>query len=48
MGEVRHQLSNNFDGSPSWYYTAVKLDLEAKGIIKRMEGSKPQKLQLPE
>ncbi|GIO24197.1 hypothetical protein [Oceanobacillus sp. J11TS1] len=48
MGEVAHQLSTSFDGSPSWYCTAVKLDLEARGIIKRMEGSKPQKLQMAE
>ena len=31
-------------GSVSWYTTTVKLDLEAKGKIKRIPGSKPQKL----
>lgn len=43
MSEVVLRLPN-FEGSPSWYCTAVKLDLEAKGIIKRIEGSKPQKI----
>lgn len=46
MNEVVHQLKNNFDGSPSWYCTAVKLDLEAKKEIKRVKGSSPQILTL--
>ncbi|WP_439144856.1 DUF6958 family protein [Virgibacillus profundi] len=48
MSEVVYKFPNNFDGSLSWYFTAVKLDLEARDIIKRMEGSSPQKLQLLE
>jgi hypothetical protein len=36
----------HFDGSPSWYCTWVKLDLEAKQIIERIKGSGPQKLRL--
>ncbi|HZG70474.1 MAG TPA: hypothetical protein VEY51_02975 [Chondromyces sp.] len=48
MEEVTHQLHNNFEGSPSWYCTAVKLDLEAKKVIKRIEGLKPQALTLSE
>ena len=31
-------------GSIGWYTTTVKLDLEVKGIIARVPGSKPQKL----
>ena len=31
-------------GSISWYTTTVKLDMEVKGEIKRIPGSKPQKL----
>jgi len=31
-------------GSVSWHTTVVKLDLEAKGTIERVPGSKPQLL----
>lgn len=30
--------------SPGWWTTTVKLDLEARGLIERVPGSKPQKL----
>jgi uncharacterized protein DUF6958 len=30
--------------SASWYTTTVKLDLEARGLIERVPGSKPQRL----
>ena len=30
---VNKKLGGNFDGSTSWYYTTVKLDLEARGVI---------------
>ncbi len=33
-------------GSVSWYTTTVKLDLEVKGEIERIPGSKPQRLRL--
>jgi hypothetical protein len=47
LDEVERQLTSaNFDGSPFWYCTWVKLDLEAKQIIERVEGSNPQKLRL--
>ncbi|WP_053366606.1 DUF6958 family protein [Bacillus sp. FJAT-27245] len=45
LDEVGNRLKGSFDGSPSWYCTAVKLDLEARGEIVRIKGSKPQKLQ---
>lgn len=46
MNEVVNQLSNQFEGSPSWYCTAVKLDLEARNIVKRVNTSSPQILTL--
>lgn len=45
-GLVRRQLAQPFDGSVSWYTTTVKLDLEYRGIIERVEGSKPQRLRM--
>ena len=44
--EVEKKLAANFDGSISWYYTTVKLDLEARGLVKRIGKGSPQKLQL--
>ncbi len=38
-GQDRERL-----GSVSWYTTTVKLDLEVKGEIERIPGSKPQRL----
>ena len=35
-------------GSVSWYTTTVKLDMEVKGEIERVPGSKPQLLRLSE
>lgn len=43
---VEDALLPTFDGSVMWYYTTVKLDLEARGEIRRVTGSKPQKLEL--
>lgn len=31
-------------GSIGWHVTSVKLDLEARGLIERLPGSKPQRL----
>ncbi len=31
-------------GSVGWYTTTVKLDLEARGLIERVPGTKPQRL----
>jgi hypothetical protein len=33
-------------GAVSWYTTTVKLDMEVKGEIERVPGSKPQRLRL--
>jgi len=42
--EVRRKLEGTFEGSISWYVTTVKLDLEARGLIERVPGSRPQRL----
>ena len=34
------------DASVGWYTTTVKLDLEAKGLIEQVPGSRPQRLRL--
>lgn len=39
------QLEGKFEGSISWYYTTVKLDLEARGVIERF-GKSPQTIRL--
>jgi hypothetical protein len=46
MGCVSNSLASGFDGSISWYVEAVKLDLEARGILKRTLKSKQQFLTL--
>lgn len=39
-------LSNNFDGSVGWYIVTVKLDFEARGIIRRLPNTSPHRLRL--
>lgn len=43
-----HISSNDLErlGSVSWYTTTVKLDMEVKGELARIPGSKPQRLRL--
>lgn len=43
---VEKELKGNFDGSVTWYVTTVKLDLEARGTIKRVPSSRPQLVRL--
>ena len=43
---IRKLLGDSFPGSVSWYVTTVKLDLEARGLIERVPGRKPQHLRL--
>jgi hypothetical protein len=48
LGELlEEQLHEEFDGSVMWYYTTVKLDLEARGELRRVPKSKPQLMELP-
>ena len=46
IAAVKKQLKGKFDGSISWYTTVVKLDLEARKVIERAPGSKPQRIRL--
>lgn len=50
FGELRTQvedrLGGSFDGSIGWYYTTVKLDLEARGVIERLGSQSPQRIGL--
>lgn len=43
---VEKEVNGNFDGSVMWYVTTVKLDLEARGEIKRVPNSRPQLVKL--
>lgn len=43
---VEQKLEGVFEGSISWFYTTVKLDLEARGEIKRASTSGPQRIRL--
>lgn len=46
IGCVSNGLAAGFDGSISWYVEAVKLDLEARSVIRRTLKSKQQFLSL--
>ena len=41
---VKRVLPKDVDGSVNWYTVCVKLDLEARGMIERIPGAKPQRL----
>ena len=43
---VDEQLRHNFIGSVMWYYTTVKLDMEARGEIRRASNSRPQVVEI--
>lgn len=43
---VEKEVNGNFEGSVMWYVTTVKLDLEARGRVKRVPGSRPQLVKL--
>lgn len=43
---VEDKLHKNFDGSVMWYFTTVKLDMEARGEIRRVPKSNPQRVEL--
>jgi hypothetical protein len=46
--DVENELKGKFEGSVSWYFTTVKLDLEAWGILQRVPGKRPQRVKLKE
>lgn len=43
---VERDLHGKFDGSVTWYVTTVKLDMEARGEVKRVPNSRPQLVKL--
>jgi hypothetical protein len=43
---VAKEVNGDFEGSVTWYVTTVKLDLEARGEIKRVPNSRPQLVKL--
>jgi hypothetical protein len=43
---VEKEVKGNFEGSVTWYVTTVKLDLEARGLVKRVPNSRPQLVKL--
>ena len=42
MQIIRSRLEGKFDGKINWYYTIVKLDLEARGELIRLPGTGKQ------
>ena len=43
---VEEELHSTFTGSILWYYTTVKLDMEARGEIRRVPHSRPQMIEV--
>lgn len=43
---VEKEVNGNFEGSVTWYVTTVKLDMEARGEVKRVPNSRPQLVKL--
>lgn len=43
---VEDNLHKGFDGSVMWYFTTVKLDMEARGELRRVPKSNPQRVEL--
>ena len=43
---VEKEVDGKFEGSVTWYVTTVKLDLEARGKVKRVLHSRPQLIRL--
>ena len=43
---VEADLQDTFSGSIMWYFTTVKVDLEARGEIRRLPNSRPQVIEI--
>ena len=43
---VEKEVRGNFEGSVMWYVTTVKLDMEARGEVRRVPNSRPQLVKL--
>jgi hypothetical protein len=43
---VEKEVRGKFDGSVMWYVTTVKLDMEARGEVRRVPNSRPQLVKL--
>ena len=43
---VEKEVHGNFEGSVTWYVTTVKLDMEARGEVRRVPNSRPQLVKL--
>ena len=43
---VQREIEGELEGSVSWYYTTVKLDLEARGEIERTGSGSPHRIRL--
>lgn len=43
---VEKEVCDKFEGSVMWYVTTIKLDLEARGKVKRVPHSRPQLVRL--
>ena len=43
---VEKEVRGKFVGSVMWYVTTVKLDLESRGEVKRVQNSRPQLVRL--
>lgn len=43
---VEKKVAGRFEGSVLWYGEVVKLDLEARKIIERISGTRPQKYRI--
>ncbi|UCG82698.1 MAG: hypothetical protein JSW38_11000 [Dehalococcoidia bacterium] len=47
-GAMVGEMKGKFEGSIPWYFESVKLDLEARKVIERVPGKKPQHVRLME
>ncbi|UZO79686.1 hypothetical protein NBT05_12065 [Aquimarina sp. ERC-38] len=41
-----NELTPTFDGKVGWYLVTVKLDLEARGVIRRIPKTSPHQIEL--